>query len=193
VLGIPFVVLHPGSHMGTGLHAGIERVAASLDWALERTAHVSVELLVESTAGQGSSVGGSLEHLAAIMERSRLGQRVGICLDTCHLHAAGYDLASPRGYEATWRAVDQSLQRSWLRLVHLNDAAARLGSRRDRHAGIGMGALGLATFRRLINDPRLQAVPMILETPGGPSIWQRELTVLRRLRKKRQAVRIARA
>lgn len=185
-LGIPLLVLHPGSHMGAGMKAGITRVAESLDWALGLTAGATVRLLVESTAGQGSSVGGSFEHLAAILKRSRHGRRLGVCLDTCHLHAAGYDLASAKGYEATWRAFDRALGGSRLRLIHLNDVSGKLGSRRDRHAGIGKGALGLATFRRLMSDPRLQELPMILETPGGPPIWRRELTALRRLRHARR-------
>jgi deoxyribonuclease-4 len=189
-LGIPLLVLHPGSHMGAGLMVGISRVADGIDWALGRTANDdSVKLLVESTAGQGSSVGGSFEHLAEVLKRSRYGRRVGVCLDTCHLHAAGYDLASSRGYEETWRAFDRALDRSRLGLIHLNDANGRLGSRRDRHAGIGKGALGLSAFRRLMIDPRLQNVPMILETPGGLPVWRRELTALRRLVKGRRPPR----
>jgi deoxyribonuclease IV len=180
-LDIPYVVFHPGAHMGAGTEAGIRRIVKSLDQALERTRDSDVMPLLEVTAGQGSSIGHRFEEIAEILSRVRRPERLGVCLDTCHLLAAGYDLASPRGYERTLEELAGRIGLPRVRFIHLNDARARLGSRLDRHAPIGQGHLGRQTFRRLLRDPRLREVPMALETPGPEPTWRREIALLRRL------------
>jgi deoxyribonuclease-4 len=180
-LGVPMVVVHAGSHMGSGPLDGIRRMAESLDFVVERRPESPVVVLIEGTAGQGTNIGGSFEHLAAILSRARHPERLGVCLDTCHLFAAGYDLRSRSGYRATWQVFDQAIGRSHLRLLHVNDTLSVLGSRRDRHASLGRGSLGMTTFRRLMKDPALARVPKILETPGGLLHWKRELAQLRRM------------
>ncbi len=181
VLGLPYVVFHPGAHMGAGTEAGIRRIVRSLDQALERTRDSDVMPLLEVTAGQGSSIGHRFEEIAEVLSRVRRPERLGVCLDTCHLLAAGYDLASPRGYERTLDELAGRIGLAQVRFIHLNDARAGLGSRLDRHAPIGQGHLGRQTFRRLLQDPRLREVPMALETPGPEAVWRKEIALLRRL------------
>ncbi len=180
-LGIPYLVFHPGAHGGAGEETGLRRVAEGLQEVLARGRHLEVQLLLEATAGQGSSLGHRFEHLAWILERVAPSDRLGVCLDTCHLLASGYDIASPRGYEHTFSSFARLVGFDRLKAVHLNDALQPLGSRRDRHASIGRGFLGRATFRRLLNDPRFQDLPMVLETPGPIPVWKRELKLLRHL------------
>jgi deoxyribonuclease-4 len=178
-LGIPHAVLHPGAHLGCGEEAGVRAVAASLDDVLQASPGGAVMPLLEITAGQGSCVGHRFEHLAEMIARVRTPERVGVCLDTCHLYAAGYDIATPRGYERTIAEFDRVVGLRKLRAMHLNDSRRELGSRVDRHAPIGEGHLGLATFRRILADDRLAAVPKVLETPGGLEGWRREIALLR--------------
>lgn len=180
-LGIPSVVVHPGAHMGRGDKAGLAAVARSLDDVHARTRHARVRTLLEVTAGQGSCLGHRFEHIAEVLARVRRPERVGVCLDTCHLLAAGYDLATPRGHEATLSAFEHVLGVPLLGAVHLNDSKTPLGSRVDRHARAGTGHLGLAAYRRLLADPRLRGVPMVVETPGPLEEWKKELALLRRL------------
>jgi deoxyribonuclease-4 len=180
-LGITRLIFHPGAHLGAGEAAGLKTVAKSLDHVLARAGEADVMPVLEVTAGQGSCVGHRFEHLAEILARVRLPDRVGVCLDTCHLLAAGYDIASPGRYETTLAAFGRQVGFSKLAAVHLNDAKAGLGSRLDRHAPIGKGTLGLPTFRRILTDPRFAEVPCVLETPGGLTAWRRELRLLRRL------------
>lgn len=188
-LGIPYAIFHPGAHLGCGEESGVRAVAASLDDVLSASPGGPVMPLVEITAGQGSCVGHRFEHLAEILARVRSPERVGVCLDTCHLYAAGYDIATPRGYERTIAEFDRVVGLGTLRAMHLNDSRRELGSRVDRHAPIGEGHLGLATFRRIVADDRLTAVPKVLETPGGLEGWRREIALLRGQRgpKKRRA------
>jgi deoxyribonuclease-4 len=181
-LGIPYLVFHPGAHMGAGEAAGLATVAASLDHVLERADGLEVTPLLEVTAGQGSYVGHRFEHLAAILERTRRPERLGVCLDTCHLLAAGYDIASPEGYEKTLAEFASVVGLSRLKAVHMNDAKKGLGSRLDRHEAIGEGCLGIETFRRILRDPRFDGVPLVLETPGGVEEWKNEIALLRGLR-----------
>jgi deoxyribonuclease IV len=178
-LGIPYAIFHPGAHLGCGEEAGVRAVAASLDDVLSASPDAPVMALVEITAGQGSCVGHRFEHLSEILARVRSPERVGVCLDTCHLYAAGYDIATPRGYERTIAEFDRVVGLGTLRAMHLNDSRRELGSRVDRHAPIGEGHLGLATFRRIVTDDRLTAVPKVLETPGGLEGWRREIALLR--------------
>jgi deoxyribonuclease-4 len=180
-LGIPLVVVHPGAHMGAGERAGLRAIARSLDEVHARTRGARVRVLLEVTAGQGSCLGHRFEHLAEILEKVRAPERLGVCLDTCHLLAAGYDLATPRGYEATLAEFFRRLGAARLMAIHLNDSKTPLGSRVDRHARAGEGHLGLPTFRRLLNDARLRGVPMVVETPGPLAAWKKELKLLRGL------------
>jgi deoxyribonuclease-4 len=182
-LGIPYLIFHPGAHLGAGEAAGLRAVARSLDEVLDRGRGLPVMPLLEATAGQGSTLGHCFEHLAEILSRSRHGERLGVCLDTCHLFAAGYDIATARGYEATLEAFDRLVGLSRVRAFHLNDARKGLGSRLDRHAPVGEGFLGLSAFRRIVNDRRFAGVPMVVETPGPVARWKRELDLLKRLRR----------
>jgi deoxyribonuclease IV len=182
-LGIPYLVFHPGAHMGAGEDAGLETIAASLDHVLERADGVCVMPLLEVTAGQGSYVGHRFEHLARILDRTRGSDHLGICLDTCHLLAAGYDIAQEEGYEKVMAEFSRVVGLPRLKAIHLNDAKKGLGSRLDRHEAVGEGFLGLEAFRRIVNDSRLEGLPLILETPGGIDEWKREIALLRSLRR----------
>jgi deoxyribonuclease-4 len=167
--------------MGLGEEEGLSAIARSLDHVLERTEGLEVMPLLEVTAGQGSTLGYRFEHLAAIFDRVREPERVGVCLDTCHLWAAGHDIATPAGYRRTFESFERLVGLHKLEVFHLNDAKQPLGSRLDRHERIGKGYLGRATFARLVRDRRFREVPMILETPAGMKGWGKELTLLRRL------------
>jgi deoxyribonuclease-4 len=156
--------MHPGAHAGSGEEAGLARVARALDEAHRRCAGFRVRVLLETTAGQGTTLGHTFEHLASILERTARPERLGVCFDTCHVFAAGYALAPAEQYEATFGAFDRAVGLARLRAFHLNDSLRPLGSRVDRHAHIGRGRLGLEPFRLLVNDPRFRDHPMILET-----------------------------
>jgi len=164
-LGLPYVVMHPGSHLGSGEAVGLARIAQALDQAFSRTAGYKVEVVLEITAGQGDHLGYRFEHLAQIMDQVKTPERLGVCFDTCHAFAAGYDLRTPEAYAETWAEFERVLGLSALRVIHLNDSKKGLGSRVDRHAHIGEGKLGLEVFRRLVNDRRFISIPMLLETP----------------------------
>lgn len=181
-LRIPFVVLHPGSHLGDGEQAGISRIAASLDHVMERAGRGSTMVLLETTAGQGSSLGYTFAQLAAMREMSDFKERIGFCMDTCHIFAAGYDISDEKGYARTMTDFDETIGLSHLHLVHLNDAKKPCGSRVDRHTHIGEGYIGDAGFKRIINDKRLSAVPKILETPKKKDGLDMDVINLDRLR-----------
>jgi deoxyribonuclease IV len=166
-LGIGLLVLHPGAHMGAGEGPGLDRVARGLDEVHRRTAGAAAQVLLETTAGQGTCLGHRFEHLRGILERVAEPGRLGVCADTCHIFAAGYSLADRDQYNTTVSALDEAVGLGRVRVWHLNDSRRACGSRVDRHAGIGRGLLGLEPFRFLLNDPRFAAVPMILETPKG--------------------------
>ncbi|HEX4963988.1 MAG TPA: deoxyribonuclease IV [Thermoanaerobaculia bacterium] len=190
-LGVDGLVLHPGAHLGAGEEAGIDRVAASLDAVLSALPEVPTRVLLENTAGQGSCLGHRLEHLAAIRARVASPRRVGVCLDTCHAFAAGYAIHRRQGYEDFLSEVEERLGVAAVGCFHLNDSRRPFGSRRDRHAHVGEGEIGLAAFARLLHDPRLRSIPMVLETETGDDMegHRRDLEVLRRLRKPRQRAR----
>ena len=165
-LDLDFLVTHPGNATDGDVEAGIRRNAEAISSAMEAV-EGRTRILLELTAGSGTSVGGSFERLAAILERippARLG-RLGVCFDTCHAYSAGYDLV--RDYDGVWAELDRVLGLERLGLIHLNDSKSPLGSRKDRHENIGAGTLGAEPFRRLLLDERLRAVPKLLETPKG--------------------------
>ncbi|HKY33240.1 MAG TPA: deoxyribonuclease IV [Candidatus Polarisedimenticolia bacterium] len=194
-LGIPALVAHPGAHMGAGEEAALARIAASLDALLAARPGHAVRVLLETTAGQGSCVGHRFEHLGSIMDRMVHGRRVGVCLDTCHVFAAGCDLRSEKGYHRTMAELDRAVGLGRVEAFHLNDSKKGLGSRVDRHEHIGQGALGVEAFRWLMNDPRFDGVPMVLETPKGSDGAEdrRNLGVLRDLIAQRRPRTSARA
>lgn len=164
-LGIPFLVLHPGSHQGKGEEAGLRYALESLDETLARTEDSTVMILLEVTAGQGTNLGYRLEHLQWLIENASRPERLGVCLDTCHLFAAGYPLYPQKAYQATMQMVDKTVSLERVRVVHLNDSKKPQGSRVDRHAHIGEGNIGLEGFRLILNDQRFRHLPMYLETP----------------------------
>ncbi len=164
-LGLRYLVTHPGAHVDSGEEAGLRRVARALDEVHARCPDFRVQILLETTAGQGSCLGHRFEHLAAILAQVAEPERLGICLDTCHVFAAGYALAPVSEYRATLREFDRVIGLRRLRAFHLNDSLKPAGSRVDRHAHIGRGCLGLEPFRLLLNDPRFRSRPMVLETP----------------------------
>jgi deoxyribonuclease-4 len=180
-LGIDYLVFHPGAHMGEGVETGLGILVESLGRALAALPQGKVMPLLENTAGQGSYLGSRFEELRHVLDRVDGGRRLGVCLDTCHLLAAGYDIATPEGYAETLRSFGEVVGFDRLRAVHLNDAKAGLGSRLDRHESIGEGELGLPFFKRLLADTRLRHVPMVLETPGAPEDWRREIALLRKM------------
>jgi deoxyribonuclease-4 len=164
-LGLSYLVMHPGAHMGSGEVAGLARVVAAFNEVHARCSGFGVKVLVENTAGQGTCLGHRFEHLAAILAGVKDSARLGVCFDTCHAFAAGYPLGSVDAYGATFEEFESVIGLKRLRLFHLNDSVKPLGSRVDRHAGIGLGQIGLEAFRTLVNDPRFRDRPMILETP----------------------------
>lgn len=189
-LGIPYLVMHPGSHGGKGEAAGLRAIVQGLDEVLRRTEGGSVQALLETTAGQGNALGYRFEHLADILERVREPDRLNVCVDTCHIFAAGYELRCPDGYAETMGRLDETVGIERVRWIHVNDSKGQLGSRLDRHEHIGMGQIGRAGFEHLVNDARLVNVPKILETPKGTDAKGRDLDKvnlqrLRRLIRKR--------
>ncbi len=181
VLGIPYLVVHPGSHMGEGESIGLTRIAESLDYVFERTEDQKVKVLLESTAGQGDNLGYTFEQLATIKAKVKNRDRVGFCIDTCHIFAAGYELRTDSGYRATMTELDEMLGADQVGVIHCNDSQRELGRRRDRHAHIGEGHIGIEGFRRLVNDDRFRKASFVLETPGGPEKDIENLEVLRGL------------
>ncbi|MEW4567512.1 deoxyribonuclease IV [Tautonia sp. JC769] len=166
-LGILHLVSHPGAHVGSGEEAGIARIASGLDEIHRRTKGFQARIALETTAGQGSCLGHRFEHLRDILQRAREADRLEICVDTCHIFAAGYRLETRDEYNETIGELDRIVGLDRVRVWHLNDSVKACGSRVDRHAGIGRGQLGLGPFGHLVADPRFAALPMILETPKG--------------------------
>ncbi|MSP17338.1 MAG: deoxyribonuclease IV [Myxococcales bacterium] len=167
-LGVDHLVMHPGAHVGAGVATGLRRVAASLRDVLAKTAGFRVRVLIELTAGQGTCLGHTFDELATLLDTIDAPTRMGVCFDTCHALAAGYDFRTPDGYEAMWREFDDKIGLGELRAFHLNDSKKDVGSRVDRHEAIGKGFVGDEPFRRLVTDPRFTGVPAVLELP--PSV-----------------------
>ena len=185
-LGVTLLVLHPGSHVGEGEESGLAAVANSLDAVMgdrSRARGSEVTILLETTAGQGTNLGSSFEHLAAILDGAACRDRLGVCIDTCHLLSAGYEFRNPASFVTLMDRFDEIIGLANLRGIHLNDSKADLGSRKDRHEHIGDGFIGLAAVRPFLNDPRLRDVPMVLETPKGDDLAEdrRNLALLRGL------------
>ncbi len=192
-LGIPYVVLHPGSYVTSSESAGIARIISALNEIHAQTRGWDANCLLETTAGQGSSIGWRFEHLADLLEGVDNADRLGVCLDTCHVFAAGYPLGSERDFKATMSEFNRLVGIKRIRAIHLNDSLKAFGSRVDRHAHIGRGEMGLAPFRFLLNDRRFAKIPMYLETPKGEEDGKDldviNLRRLRRLVKKKQTTR----
>ena len=167
LLKLPLLVMHPGSHVGSGEEEGLKKIAESFNRLHSECPDLKLKVALETTAGQGTNLGYRFEHLRQIIDQVEEPDRLAVCLDTCHVFAAGYDISTPSGYEAVMEEFDRVIGRSRLAAFHLNDAKKGLGSRVDRHEHIGHGALGLEAFRCLVNDPRLIDVPMALETKKG--------------------------
>ena len=182
ILDIPFIVLHPGSHMGKGAEKGIEKVAVSINEIFAQTPGIKTRLLFETTAGQGSGIGHSFEQLASIMDKIEHQDRCGICLDTSHIFAAGYDIRTKASYRKTMEAFDAIIGIKNLFVIHLNDSKKGLGSRVDRHEHIGEGNIGITMFKLLMNDEQFKDVPKIIETPKHKDGFDADKMNLNRLR-----------
>jgi deoxyribonuclease-4 len=180
-LGIPYLVMHPGAHMGAGEEAGLQREADAINRVLDAGTGGQTVVLLETTAGQGTALGWRFEHLARLIERTHHQERLGVCVDTCHILAAGYDIRTSDTYAATFAEFDRVVGLERIKVFHLNDSQKALGSRVDRHTHIGDGFVGLAAFRLLVNDPRFAELPMILETPKGDDLAE-DIENLARLR-----------
>ncbi len=168
-LGIPHVVMHPGSHGGDGVEIGLSRFVAGLDRAFELSGS-EVTLLLETTAGQGTGLGSRFEEIAYIVEHSKFADLLGVCVDTCHIFAAGYELRTVAGYEETMRAMDESFGSGRVKFFHLNDSKKGLGSKVDRHEHTGKGEIGIEGFRNVLTDDRFKGLPMTLETPKSDTL-----------------------
>jgi deoxyribonuclease-4 len=169
-LELPFLVMHPGAHLGAGEEAGLEKIIASLDaiWAV--IPKVKTKIALETTAGQGSCLGDKFEHLATVIENVREPERLCVCLDTAHVFEAGYDIGSEAAIKKTFREFDRVIGLDRLAALHLNDSKTARGSRVDRHEHIGKGKIGLDAFRFIMRDRRLRQIPKVLETPKGKDL-----------------------
>ena len=178
-LGLKLLNFHPGAHMNLySPEDCLKLIAESINIALEKTKGVTA--VIENTAGQGSAVGHRFEHLSAIIGHVQDKSRVGVCLDTCHTYTAGYDLKTEKGYEATLKEFESVVGLSYLKGLHLNDSKKELGSHVDRHDNLNKGVMGEDVFRRIMNDPRFDNMPLILETPDD-SLWEEEIRWLYQL------------
>jgi deoxyribonuclease-4 len=175
LLGIPMLNFHPGAHMGKGVDFGVQKIADSLNGVCERYPDSPVKLVLETVAGQGTTVGRSFSELRDILAKLNQPERFGICIDTAHVFAAGYDLGSEDGWEKTWAEYEQVLGLDTLSAFHVNDSKVPLGSNVDRHALIGRGHIGPQAFMRLVTDKRTKNTPMFLETPAGNKGYTQEI------------------
>jgi deoxyribonuclease-4 len=169
-LELPFLVLHPGAHLGAGEEAGLKKVAESIDRVLSGLPRIKTRIALETTAGQGSCLGSKFEHLAHIISRVCEPKRICVCLDTAHIFAAGYDIGSEVSTRKTFREFDLVIGLQHLVAIHLNDSKTACGSRADRHEHIGKGKIGLPAFRFIMRDPRFRKIPKVLETPKGKDL-----------------------
>jgi deoxyribonuclease-4 len=172
LLRIPYLVIHPGSHMSAGEAAGIARVVQALNVVHERLPDARVKIALENTAGQGSGLGYRFEHLASMLEGAAAGERLLVCFDTCHALVAGYDFRTPQGYVQVFQQFDEIIGLGRLAVFHFNDSKRDVASRVDRHAHIGEGHVGLEAFRHIMNDQHFKDVPMLLETPKSEDMHE---------------------
>ncbi len=180
--GVEYVVFHPGSHMKTGEKECLSRISESLNYCLDKRPDGEVTVLIENTAGQGTNVGFRFEHLIGIIEGVEKKDRMGICFDTQHGFASGYDIRTEKGWKETFDEFDKTVDLKWLKAFHINDSKKEFGSRVDRHESIGKGLLTMETFWCLVNDDRFTELPMLLETPvDDPSEYAVEIELLRGL------------
>jgi deoxyribonuclease-4 len=182
-LEIPVLVTHPGSHLKMGEDWGMSRIADSLDWVHERTEGFKVKIALETTAGQGSNLGYKFEQIATMIERTKYSDRLVVCMDTCHVFAAGYDIAVESGYDKTMSEFNRIIGLDRLAAIHLNDSKKELGSRVDRHEHIGKGFIGIDAFKFVMKDKRLSKIPKLLETPKEDEMDKVNLALLRKLAK----------
>jgi len=180
-LGIPWVVTHMGAHVESGEEAGLERLTRSVRQLLDETDGMSAGIALETTAGQGTGLGYTFEQLGRVLNGVGEHPRLGVCLDTCHVFAAGYDLTTEEGYLDLWQQFEMLVGLRRLRILHCNDAKKPLGSRVDRHEHIGQGRIGLEPFRWMVNDPKLSGLPFIVETPDAETMHKVNLETLRGL------------
>lgn len=192
-LELPFLVLHPGAHLGQGEEAGFQQIATGLNDVIGATSSSSVRIALEITAGQGTCLGYRFSHLQRIYDATDTPARLAICLDTAHLFAAGYDIRTPRGWGKTIKEVDDTVGIKEILAIHLNDSKVDLNSRVDRHAGIGQGKIGKEAFRHIINDPRFRKTPGCLETPKSADLHEdvENLALLRGLEQRKVPARTA--
>jgi deoxyribonuclease IV len=169
-LDLPFLVLHPGAHLGAGEEAGLDKIIASIDRVFRKTPKIRTRIALETTAGQGSSLGYVFGQIAHIIDNVREPERLAVCLDTAHVFAAGYDIGSEPATRRMFREFDRVVGLNRLAAVHLNDSKTARGSRVDRHEHIGKGKIGLAAFRLIMHDQRLRRIPKVLETPKGKDL-----------------------
>ncbi len=186
ILKIPNLVMHPGSHVGTGEAEGIKRISDNVNKLFDELENNSVCLLLETTAGQGSHLGYTFEQIAQMIDGVEDKAHVGVCMDTCHIFAAGYAISDPKDYKATMKNFDDTIGLDKLKIIHMNDSMKEFGSKKDRHEHIGKGHIGLEGFRNIVNDARLKKIPMILETHKEEDLKDdiENLKVLRGLVKK---------
>ncbi|GAB6162116.1 deoxyribonuclease IV [Desulfothermus naphthae] len=182
-LGIKYVVAHPGSHGGDGTDPGLKRVVNSIESAIEESGPDNVLILLETTSGQGNSLGSRFEEFAYIIKKCKYSDRLGVCIDTAHIFQAGYDIRDEMSYKRTIELIDKLIGLDKIRFFHLNDSKTELGSKVDRHEHIGQGKIGLSGFRNLLNDPLFKNHSMVLETPKGKDLKEdkRNLKVLNSL------------
>jgi len=180
-LDLPFLVLHPGAHLGAGEEAGLEKIASSIDKVLKKLPKIKTRIALETTAGQGSCLGHTFEQIAYIIDNVRQPERLCVCLDTAHVFAAGYDIGSEKAIKKTFREFDRVIGLDRLAAIHVNDSKTARGSRVDRHEHIGQGKIGFEAFRFIMRDPRLHKIPKVLETPKSKDLRE-DVENLKKLR-----------
>lgn len=180
-LGIPWVVTHMGAHLNTGEDEGLERLVTSVRRLLDESADKSSGIALETTAGQGTGLGYTFEQLARVLDGVGPSERLGVCVDTCHIFAAGYDIRSEDGYEAAVGRIESLIGLERVKVIHCNDAKKPVGSRVDRHAHLGQGEIGIEAFERLADDARLAHVPLIVETPEAETMHRENVALLQSL------------
>ncbi len=182
-LGIKYLVFHPGAHKGKGEKYALDAIADGINELLERTKGIETSLLLETTAGEGTNVGYKFEHLAYIINKVKYENRLGVCVDTCHIFSAGYDFRDRKSYDKMIRELSFTVSIEKVKAFHLNDSKKDLGSKLDRHEEIGKGKIGIKAFEFLMNDNRFGKIPGILETPGGEEGYKRNILLLKSLRR----------